>query len=216
MRSVMAECVLRARSAESLGSAAGALTAESCGIAALEDSPPHPEAIACLARLGIEACDTGAREATGEMMERADLALTMTRQQCYVLAGRFPEQGTKCYSLVEVNGAFEMLLERHGISPDGRDWRDVAATLSAGELEDALDRVVRELKSIPREQVRQIPGVDMDVRQLMTLFGPCFYQASGIHDPLHGTDEDIDRCARLVDAEVTSLVAGLLALALRD
>jgi protein-tyrosine-phosphatase len=213
MRSVIAECVVRARADELLGVAAGAISAESCGLKAEEDTPPHPEALRTLEKLGITACDTNSVLVDAEHMERADLAMTMTRQQCYVLAGTFPDFGGKCFSLVEANGAIEMLLEARGVSLDGTDWGSLARAMGPEQLDSALDCAVQEIRSIPREDVRQIPGVAMDVRELMTLFAPCFYQASGIHDPLGGTEEESDRCARLVDREVTMLMKGLLALA---
>jgi len=214
MRSVIAECVLRARAEELLGGLSGVMVSESCGIKADADSPPHPEALRALENLGIPACDTNSSLADDELMDRADLALTMTRQQCYVLAGKFPDNKRKCYSLVEVNGAIEMLLEERGIRLDGQDWSALASGVGAGELEQRLAKAVRAIKDIPREKVRQMPGVTMDVRELMTHFAPCFYQASGIHDPLNGTDEDMENCAQLVDREVTALATGLLALAL--
>ena len=111
-----------------------------------------------------------------------------------------------------MNGAIEMLLEETGRRLDDRDWAVEAKELSESGLEAALAEAGDRIKSIPREKVRQIPGVDMDVRRLMTDFAPCFYQASGIHDPLSGTAEDMEHCARLIDREVTSLVKGLLAL----
>jgi protein-tyrosine-phosphatase len=212
MRSVMAECVLRARAEEWLGDLAGVMACESCGLKADEGSPPHPEALRSLEKLGIPAHDITSALADEAMMERADLALTMTRQQCYVLAGRFPDFKGKCYSLVEANGAVEMLLEERGLDLDSDDWVERVKALDADELLLGLDKAVAAIKDIPREQVRQIPGMTMDVRELMTHFAPCFYQASGIHDPLSGTVDDMDRCAELVDREVTTLARGLLAL----
>lgn len=213
MRSVIAECVLRARADELLADSSTVMVSESCGIKADADSPPHPEALLALEKLGIPACDTTSTLADDELMERADLALTMTRQQCYVLAGKFPDNKSKCYSLVEVNGAVEMLLEERGTALDARDWGELARGVDAAELETRLEAAVQAIKDIPRAQVRQIPGMTMDVRELMTHFAPCFYQASGIHDPLSGTDDDMVKCAQLVDREVTALTNGLLALA---
>lgn len=213
MRSVMAECILRARADELLAEAAGALTSESCGIAADEERPPHPQALRALEKLGVPVCETNSSMADEEQMGRADFALTMTRQQCYKLAGRFKDEASKCYSLVEMNGAIEMLLEAKGLELEGGDWAWEARALGEDGLLEALAGAAAEIKGIPREKVRQIPGVDMDVRMLMTDFAPCFYQASGIHDPLNGTPEDMEHCARLIDREVTALVKGLLALA---
>ena len=161
MRSVMAECILRARSDEMLAGAAGALTSESCGIAVEREMPPHPEALRALEKLGIPVCETNASMADSEQMARADLALTMTRQQCYKLASRFLDDAPKCYSLVEVNGAIEMLLEDRGLELDGADWAWEARALGADELARALQAAAAEIKAIPRDKVRQIPGVDI-------------------------------------------------------
>lgn len=210
----MAECVLLARAGELLGASAGVMTSESCGLKAEAGSPPHPEALRALEKLGVPACETTSSLADDDMMERADLALTMTRQQCYVLADRFPDNKSKCYSLIEVNGAIEMLLEERNVDMENLDLAGLAAGAEARELSERLGGAVRAIKDIPRDQVRQIPGMKMDVRELMTHFAPCFYQASGIHDPLSGTVEDMEKCAELVDREVTALVKGLLALAL--
>lgn len=214
MRSVMAESVLEARSGEMLRGSAGVLTAESCGLKAEPGSPPHQEALRALENIGVPPRATSSSSPDDAMMDRAALALTMTRQQCYVLADRFPANREKCYSLIEVNGAIEMLLEERGTDHvAGAPGLD-AAGLGPAELSRRLEGAVAAIREIPRERVRQIPGVKMDTRQLMTHFAPCFYQASGIHDPLSGTPEDMARCAELVDREVTALVGGLLALAL--
>ncbi|MHB8896308.1 MAG: arsenate reductase/protein-tyrosine-phosphatase family protein, partial [Candidatus Geothermincolia bacterium] len=122
MRSVMAECVLRARAIELLGDMAPLMVSESCGLKAEDGHPPHPEALRALEKLGIPACETTSALADDELMSRADLALTMTRQQCYVLASRFPGEKSKCYSLVEVNGAIEMLLDARHIGICDEDW----------------------------------------------------------------------------------------------
>ncbi len=214
MRSVMAESVLEARSREMLQGYSGILTAESCGLKAEPGSPPHREALRALENIGVPPCASSSSIADDAMMDRAALALTMTRQQCYVLADRFPANREKCYSLVEVNGAIEMLLEERGIEPGAGAPELDARGPDPAELSRRLENAVTAIREIPREKVRQIPGVKMDTRELMTHFAPCFYQASGIHDPLSGTPEDMARCAELVDREVTALVGGLLAIAL--
>lgn len=216
MRSYMAECILREHACGPRGEAAPLFEAESCGLAAEEGAPPHPEAVRSLEKLGVRPLDASASLVDEGHMDRADFALTMTRQQCYKLAARFPVQSMKCYSLVEMNGAIEMLLEARGMSLDGRDWVDGARAVAGARVEAGLARVRSDIETIPRQSVRQIPGVDMDVRLLMTEFAPCFYQASGIHDPLNGTRQDMDHCAQLVYREVTALVNGMLALALQE
>ncbi|MCJ7745648.1 MAG: low molecular weight phosphatase family protein, partial [Actinobacteria bacterium] len=80
MRSVIAESVLLARADELLGDRAPALEAESCGLAAIENSAPHPDCVRALELLGILQCGSTASRLSEETMESSDLVLTMTRQ----------------------------------------------------------------------------------------------------------------------------------------
>src|SRR5450756_767006 len=116
MRSVIAESVFFARAGELLGDRAPALEAESGGLAAIENSAPHPDCVLALELLGIPRCDSTASRLSEETMERSDLVVTMTRQQSYQMAHRFPEYTSRFFSLIEVNGAIETLLESRGIA----------------------------------------------------------------------------------------------------
>ena len=216
MRSVIAESVFLARAGELLGDRAHSLEAESGGLQAVENSAPHPDCVQALELLGIPQCGSTASRLSEEIMERSDLVLTMTRQQCYQMAHGFPEYKRRLFSLIEVNGAIETLLENRGITLGNRDWEEAAGALSEFELSEALDGAASALRDPPRELMRPIPGVPLDVRELMTLFAPCFYQVSGIHDPIGGTEEETERCARQIDAEVTRFLRGMLTLALSD
>lgn len=209
-RSVIAECVARERAREMLGGRAGVFSFESSGISAENDSAPHPECMRALELLGMSAVDSTSSITDSEHMERADIAVTMTRQQCYVLAGRFAENRRKCFSLLDLNGALETLL----------DWRGAdlgaagsALAMPAEELEDALGAAADTVRRAPREEMRALAGVPLTIRELMTLFSPCFHQVSGVHDPVGGTPEEYECCARLIDTEVTLMLKGLLALA---
>lgn len=213
MRSVISECVLRGRAAEMLGDIDGLMAAESCGLEAKPDAPPHDEALRAVEYLGVPLCETGASPTDSERLERCDLAVTMTRQQLYVLASRFPDLKQKYFSLIELNGAIETLLELCGTGLDGRDWAVEARRLVPAELGKALKESVAEITSAQRELLWPLPGVKLNISELLTLFSPCFHQVSGVHDPLGGTPEETLRCARLLDTEVTRLLRGLLALA---
>ena len=216
MRSVIAESVFLARAGELLGDRAPALEAESGGLQAVENSVPHPDCVQALEFLGIPECGSTASRLSEEIMDRSDLVVTMTRQQSYQMAHRFPEHTSRFFSLIEVNGAIETLLESLGISLDERDLEEVAGGLSELELGKALNGAVSALREAPRELMRPIPGVPLDVRELMTRFSPCFYQVSAIHDPIGGTAEETERCARQIDTEVTRFVRGVILLALSD
>lgn len=209
-RSVIAECVARERARELLGVRSSVFAFESSGISAENEQAPHPECLSALEILGIRDVEAKSSVTDPEHMERADIAVAMTRQQCYMLAGRFTENRRKCFSLLDVNGAIETLLEWRGA-----DLRAAtsAPAMPAAELEGALQKATISLTSAPREEMRALAGVPLTIRELMTLFSPCFHQVSGVHDPVGGKQEEYEHCARLIDAEVTLLLRGLLALA---
>jgi protein-tyrosine-phosphatase len=215
MRSVIAESVFLARAAELLGDRASTLEAESGGLEPVENSGPHPDCIKALELLGIPLCGSTASSLSGEVIDRSDLVLTMTRQQSYQMAHRFPEYKKRFFSLIEVNGAIETLLEERGVAFEERSPEDIDR-LTEVELVGMLDGAVSALRETPREALRPIPDVPLDVREFMTRFSPCFYQVSAIHDPIGGTAEETERCAHQIDTEVTRFVRGTLALALSD
>ncbi|MCJ7653568.1 MAG: hypothetical protein MUO75_07700, partial [Actinobacteria bacterium] len=175
---------------------------------------PHSECVRALEILGIPDNETTASRVSSELMKRSDLAITMTRQQCYQMAHKFPEYKRRCFAIIEINGAIETILESRGTALEDRDWEKLAIGLPDAELSEALDAAASALQGAPRELMRPIPGVPLDVRELMTLFSTCFYQVSGVHDPIGGTEEETERCARQIDTEVTRLLRGMLALAL--
>jgi protein-tyrosine-phosphatase len=216
MRSVIAESVFLARAAEYLGDRASALQAESGGLEAVEDSAPHPDCLHALELLGVPDCSSNASRLSEEIVRHSDLVLTMTRQQCYQMAHRFPEHSSRFFSLIEVNGAIETLIENRVITLEDSEWKEVAGAFSEAELSEALERAASDLRDAPRELMRPIPGVPLEVRELMTLFSPCFYQVSGINDPIGGTAEETEKCARQIDSEVTLFLSGMLALALSN
>lgn len=213
MRSVISECLLRARSAELLEQSEALFSAESCGLEAQPDAPPHDDALEALAHLGVPACGTGASRADDEHLRRCDLAVTMTRQQEYVLASRFPEHKRKYFSLIELNGAIGTLLLWRETSLEGRDWVSEAGRLPTAELATGLTLAASALAAAPRELLFPLPGAELSIYELLTRFSPCFHQASGIHDPIGGAAEEKFKCASLIDTEVTRLLYGLLALA---
>ncbi len=214
MRSVISECLLLARASELLGPNACVITSESCGLEAEQDAPPHGDARMALEYLGVPMLDTAAARADEYHMRRCDLAVTMTRQQSYILANRFGEQMRKYFSMMEINGAIETLLELRGVSQGDRDWAAEARGLPREELARKLKGAAGALQSAERVLMRPLAGVPLNIVELLTLFSPCFHQVSGVHDPIGGTAEETYRCARLLDEQVTLLLNGLLALAL--
>lgn len=213
MRSVISESLLFARARELLGPADGLFTAESCGLEAVPDMPPHEDAVAALEHLGVPLVETVAVRADEERLSRCDLAITMTRQQSYVLASRFPSQRWKYFSIMEANGAIETLLLVRGTGMLERDWISEARRMDPAELRRGLDLALAAMHGAVREMMRPLAGVPLDIVELLTLFSPCFHQVSGVHDPIGGTREETLRCAEILDREVTMLLRGLVALA---
>lgn len=213
VRSVIAECVLQARSADIMGGRREVFTCESGGLSAEAGSPPHPRTLGALDSIGVPALEITAAPVDERRMRRADLALTMTHQQCSMLANRFPEFRDECFSLIGVNGAIATILQDNGVRMCEHDAVVAARALPAAELERALDIAAATLRGSPRDQLRPLKGVPLDIRDLLTLFPTCYHQVSGIHDPLGGPQEEILSCARQIEREVTELFYGLLALA---
>ena len=213
VRSVIAECVLQARSVEILGGRREVFTCESGGLSAEAGSPPHPRTLHALDSIDVPALETVAAPVDERQMRRADLALTMTHQQCSILANRFLEFKDKCFTLIGANGAVETILEDNGLWMSEHEAAVAARTLPAAELERGLALAAAALRDSRRELLRPLKGVPLDIRDLMTLFPSCYHQVSGIHDPLGGPVEETEECARQIEREVTELLYGLLALA---
>jgi len=214
-RSVISECVLKTAAAGLLGGRDGVIEVESSGLSAEPGFGEHPEALRVLELLGVPYCGSSSVSTDEEQVARCDLMVSMTRQQCYVSASRFPEYSRRCFSLLELNGAIETLLDGRAVMNDSALGEALGGT-TPRELRRGLDRSVEAIVDTPRELLRPLAGVPMGVREMMTLFAPCFYQVSGIHDPLGGTAAEIEECARIVKREVELFLRGILTLALAD
>jgi len=213
VRSVIAECVFRRKLEETPGKASGLIEIASSGIEAEDNSAPHPDCIRALEALGINSCDTTSTRADEEHMDRSDLVITMTRQQSYVIAGKFPDYRHKCFSLIEINGVIETILDTRGGRPGDYEPFNDFGRLNEVALREGLSKAASTLQGVRRESMRPLAGVPLSIQELMTRFAPCFYQVSGVHDPLGGTLEEVVSCAQQIDSEVTLLLRGLLALA---
>lgn len=209
----MAESITGERAKEILGSDT-AVTAESSGLSAEDGASPHPGCIEAIEKLRVPVVRTTARPVTEEKMRACHLAISMTRQQAYLLSNRYGEFKAKCFSLIGINGAIDTIL--HGEQVQTREEiRRESTAIGHEELAAALEEAASLLAGADRESLRPLAGVPMDIREVLTLFPTCFHQVSGIHDPVGGTSGEYENCARLIDAEVTQLLEGLLDLAVR-
>ncbi|WP_338824311.1 Protein-arginine-phosphatase [Moorella humiferrea] len=73
----------------------------SAGLAAREGDPATAEAVQAVAEMGIELGDHRARRVTEEMIEDAELILTMTRAHKELLLYLYPAARDKTYTLKE-------------------------------------------------------------------------------------------------------------------
>lgn len=135
-RSPMAEALFRRAVA---GPGEGSLEARSAGTAAREGDEASPRAREVMAERGIDLSAHRARIVTREMVEAADLVLTMTRQHKRALLELVPDAGDKVYTLKEFLGR-----EEHDIpDPFGRSVEEYRRV--AHELEKDLEELARRL-----------------------------------------------------------------------
>ena len=97
-RSALAEGIARAR----LGPPSG-ITFESAGLDALDDAPATPHALTVAAEAGVDLGAHRARQATREIVERADYVYVMTRSQSEAL-GRMRLLGGAGMALLDPAG----------------------------------------------------------------------------------------------------------------
>ena len=136
-RSLMAE-LLMARLSQQRGLG---LEVRSCGVAAEIYFAIPPGARAALAEVGITQVEHVAQLVTRDLLEWADLALTMTRTHCEELTDRFPEFGFKLHVLRGYAG----LGETDILDPLGRP--DKAFSHCRDKIAEALESVARKLQS---------------------------------------------------------------------
>lgn len=108
-RSPLAEAVLRARLDERLGDLSDAVTVESAGIKALVGSPVDPMVVSELERLGLPTPSGTARQLTSDMVKRADLVLTASKDLRSDVLEKTPSALRRTFTIREfaalVNGA---------------------------------------------------------------------------------------------------------------
>jgi protein arginine phosphatase len=216
VRSVIAGALLPVRAKEILGRD-GVFQSRSCGLSADHGRQPHDLTVEALKNLQIETDGITSTLLDGQQLAWADLVITMTRQQSYILANRYGDCAGRCFSLIEVNGALETLLNWRGISAEGLERLvDIARELGVDEIRTRMRCSLESLLEAPRAKLRPIAGVPLGIRDLLTLFPACFHQVSGIHDPLGGTADDVHECAAKIDSEIVMMVRSLAALAMAN
>src|SRR3954465_3555526 len=100
-RSALAERLGRAYLAERLGDDAGVLRLVSAGTRAVVDAAMHPDSALVLRGYGAEPGDFRARQLTQEIVESADLTLTMTRGHRKDVLGLAPRSMARTFTVRE-------------------------------------------------------------------------------------------------------------------
>jgi len=124
-RSTMAAAIARHQAAE----AGVPLEAESAGTHALPGAPAAEEAVQVLREGGVELPEHRARLLTREMVEGADLVLTMTAAQAAYVRELAPEFADRVHTLGGFAGGGEEVPDPIGLGIDA--YRECARQLAA-------------------------------------------------------------------------------------
>lgn len=122
---------------------------ESAGLAAVDGSGASQNAVQVLARRGLDLSVHKARRVEAAMMERADLILTMTRDQKRLVLESWPQTAGKVFTLAEygsaAEGGDEPAFALDIADPFGGDLSEYEAC--ADQIERAVASVVDRLRS---------------------------------------------------------------------
>lgn len=115
------------------------IKAESAGLYAWENYQATPEAIEVMSQLGIDLSSHRARPLNEEMVQEADLILTMTRSHRDQLQEVFPDLKDKIYTLAEYAGRPEEEIP----DPFGKNIEAYQQALE--QIKSLLERVIDQL-----------------------------------------------------------------------
>ena len=140
-RSSMAEGI--ARHLLTQGGLEKSITVSSAGVRAWAGAPASEEAIDALAKAGIELFGHQARRLTPEIVENADLVLTMTQQHRQDVLALVPAAKTKVFVLKEYVG----ISDSSEVNPDIAD--PIGGSLDvyravAQELQECIQRFIEQ------------------------------------------------------------------------
>ncbi len=143
-RSPMAEAIFRAL-------APGGIEASSAGVAASPGSPAMPQAVEVMKEMGLDLSGHRARQVEPEMLQEADLILTMTGRHKDAALGISPSSRNRVFTLKEFVGG--------GVTEDTDIPDPFGGSLEvyrrcARELEELLSRLVDRLGAGEKEPAR--------------------------------------------------------------
>lgn len=122
------------------------LSSESAGVRALVGEPAAPNAAQAIGELGMDIQGHRARQVSADMLQRADLALTMTPAHRDRIRREFEEFSGEIYTLPEytTDDPTAGIADPYGLSIGA--YRASSREI-LGYIEDALGRLIQEDKS---------------------------------------------------------------------
>jgi protein-tyrosine phosphatase len=161
-RSPMGERLTRAFLDEALGASAAAVGTSSAGTHAVVGKGMEPSSALVLSGLGGDPSGFSAQQLTGEMIESADLVLTMTRRHRREVLKLAPRAMFRAYTLREAGDLLERV-EVAALPPVSRlDERARALVAALGAQRATRRRADREVDDV-RDPIGQRPSVHQEV-----------------------------------------------------
>lgn len=139
-RSAMAQAMAR-ELFSSLGGGLESIEILSAGLFTAEGQPASPNASAVMADRGIDITDHRTRSLTEDLIKRADLILTMTKQHKEHVMAMYPQAYDKVFTLKEYAGVYSDADIRDPFGGSVEDYRSCA-----DEIYGALEKIAQKLR----------------------------------------------------------------------
>lgn len=143
-RSCMAEAILKSE-ADKDEVLSGRISVESAGIAAVEGDKASHNSVVVLKKYFSIDMDHSARRLTREMLNKADIVLTMSRSHRNIILNTFPDMSNKVFTLKQY--VYDYLVESRNMDIEDPFMGDEAIYKNCSmEIKDAVDRLIAKLK----------------------------------------------------------------------
>ena len=143
-RSSMAEALLKHIIENHDESMEQKLNVVSAGVSARDGDRANPNAIRTMQEMGIDLVGHSASQLTEELIDRADLILTMTQSHRDMVMIMNPRARDKTYTLIEYINDDSLKIENIDILDPFGGSMDVYRR-SAAEIKEALERLIKKL-----------------------------------------------------------------------
>lgn len=145
-RSSMAEAILK-NAVEKEVALNGKVSVESAGIAAVDGEKASRNAVLVLKKYYSINMDHSARRLTKDMLDKADLVLTMSGSHKNIILNSFPHMSNKVFTLKQY--VYDDLSESRNIDINDPFMGDEAVYKNCSfEIKSALDRLVAKLRGL--------------------------------------------------------------------